>query len=209
MPDLPGYGRSSIPLQSADHGAYSKRTMANAMVEMMQVLGHRRFSLAGHDRGGRVAYRLAMDHPEVVERLAILDILPTSDYWDRMDRTFALKIYHWMFLAQPAPFPEKNSSARRPSVSWNTRWRAGLPKKNLNCFFRRGPRPQPRLVLRPRPDRRHMRGLPGGRGDRLRARQGGSRSRQKDRSAPACPVGRQGHCDQRQGSAGRVAELVS
>lgn len=133
LPDLPGYGRSSIPPQSADHGAYSKRTMANAMVEMMQVLGHRRFSLAGHDRGGRVAYRLAMDHAEVVERVAVLDILPTSDYWDMIDRTFGLKIYHWMFLAQPAPFPEKLIGAAPIRFLEHTlaSWTA---EKNLNCF---------------------------------------------------------------------------
>jgi len=107
LADLPGYGRSSIPPLSAGHEAYSKRTMAAAFVEMMRVLGHERFFLAGHDRGGRVAYRMALDNPEAVERVAVLDILPTSDYWDRMDRRFGLKIYHWMFLAQPAPFPEK------------------------------------------------------------------------------------------------------
>lgn len=131
--DLPGYGRSSIPPQSPDHGAYSKRAMANAMVEMMQVLGHRRFFLAGHDRGGRVAYRLAMDHPEVVERVAVLDILPTSDYWDRMDRTFGLKIYHWMFLAQPAPFPEKLIAAAPVRFLEHTlaSWTAD---KTLDCF---------------------------------------------------------------------------
>jgi haloacetate dehalogenase len=107
LPDLPGYGSSSVPPLSDDHAAYSKRAMAEAVNEMMQVLGHSRFLLAGHDRGGRVAYRLALDKPQAVERLAVLDILPTSDYWDRMDRQFGLKIYHWMFLAQPAPFPEK------------------------------------------------------------------------------------------------------
>ncbi|WP_299811014.1 alpha/beta hydrolase [uncultured Roseibium sp.] len=107
LPDLPGYGSSSVPPLSDDHAAYSKRAMAEAVTEMMQALGHSRFLLAGHDRGGRVAYRLALDRPEAVERLAVLDILPTSDYWDRMDRQFGLKIYHWMFLAQPAPFPEK------------------------------------------------------------------------------------------------------
>jgi haloacetate dehalogenase len=105
--DLPGYGRSSVPPLSADHSAYSKRAVAAALVEMMHVLGYSRFFLCGHDRGGRVAYRMALDSPERIERVAVLDILPTSDYWDRMDRLFSLKIYHWSFLAQPAPFPEK------------------------------------------------------------------------------------------------------
>ena len=107
IPDLPGYGRSSIPPLSDDHAAYSKRSMALAVREMMHLLGHDRFMVAGHDRGGRVGYRLALDWPDTVKRLAVLDILPTSDYWDRLDRTFGIKIYHWMFLAQPAPFPEK------------------------------------------------------------------------------------------------------
>lgn len=103
VPDLPGYGLSDTP---ASVDSASKRQMAVQMIDMMRVLGHVRFDLAGHDRGGRVAYRLAMDHPERVQRLAILDILPTSEYWAKMDRAFALKIYHWAFLAQPYPFPE-------------------------------------------------------------------------------------------------------
>ncbi|PVB63085.1 alpha/beta hydrolase [Labrenzia sp. 011] len=133
LPDLPGYGRSSVPPLSDDHAAYSKRAMAGAFTELMNVLGHRRFFLAGHDRGGRVAYRLALDHPEAIERLAVLDILPTSDYWDRMDRTFGLKIYHWMFLAQPAPFPEKLIAAspvrflEHTLASWTG-------DKTLSCF---------------------------------------------------------------------------
>ncbi|POF34695.1 alpha/beta fold hydrolase [Roseibium marinum] len=133
LPDLPGYGGSSVPPLSDDHAAYSKRAMAEAVAEMMQVLGHRRFFLAGHDRGGRVAYRLALDKPEAVEKLAVLDILPTSDYWDRLDRQFGLKIYHWMFLAQPAPFPEKLIAAspirflEHTLASWTG-------DKTLTCF---------------------------------------------------------------------------
>jgi haloacetate dehalogenase len=80
--------------------------MAGQMVEMMTQLGYDTFDVAGHDRGGRVAYRMALDHPQRVSRLVVLDILPTSDYWAKMDRRFALKIYHWAFLAQPYPFPE-------------------------------------------------------------------------------------------------------
>ena len=101
--DLPGYGESSVPPSSDNHVAYSKRFVASLMIEVMHVLGHERFLLAGHDRGGRVSYRLALDHPECVAKLAVLDILPTCDYWDMLDRRFSLKIYHWMFLAQPAP----------------------------------------------------------------------------------------------------------
>jgi haloacetate dehalogenase len=80
--------------------------MAQAVIEAMEQLGHVHFALAGHDRGGRVSYRLALDHPGRLSRLAVLDILPTYDYWARMDRLYALKIYHWAFLAQPFPLPE-------------------------------------------------------------------------------------------------------
>ncbi|MCV0424641.1 MAG: alpha/beta hydrolase [Roseibium sp.] len=133
MPDLPGYGRSSIPPLSSDHEAYSKRSMAQSMIELMRTLGHSSFGVVGHDRGGRVGYRLALDHPNAVERLAVLDILPTSDYWDRMDRTFGLKIYHWMFLAQPAPVPETLIAG---SPIWFLEYTlAGWTgAKNLDCF---------------------------------------------------------------------------
>jgi haloacetate dehalogenase len=106
IPDLPGYGWSDAPQAEPDHAPYTKRAMAAAMVEVMEKLGHARFALAGHDRGGRVAYRLALDHPGRLSRLAVLDILPTYNYWERMNRLYALKIYHWTFLAQPAPLPE-------------------------------------------------------------------------------------------------------
>jgi len=104
--DLPGYGWSDVPVSDADHTPFTKRAMAAAMVETMEQLGHGRFALAGHDRGGRVSYRLALDHPGRLSRLAVLDILPTYDYWARMDRAFALRVYHWAFLAQPHPLPE-------------------------------------------------------------------------------------------------------
>jgi haloacetate dehalogenase len=104
--DLPGYGWSDMPDSDKDHTPYTKRAMAKAMIEAMQSLGYVHFALAGHDRGGRVSYRLALDHPGRLSRLAVLDILPTYDYWERMNRLYALKIYHWMFLAQPYPIPE-------------------------------------------------------------------------------------------------------
>jgi len=131
--DLPGYGRSSVLPLSEDHAAYSKRSMAATFVEMMRVLGHARFFLAGHDRGGRVAYRMALDHPERVQRVAVLDILPTCDYWDRMDRFIGLKIYHWTFLAQPAPFPEKLIAASPVRFLVHT-LRSWTAAKSLNCF---------------------------------------------------------------------------
>ena len=107
IPDLPGYGASAVPDADDNHAPYDKRSMAKALVELMQALGHERFMLAGHDRGGRVAYRLALDHAARVERLATLDIVPTADMWRTMDYKLAIKTYHWMFLAQPAPLPER------------------------------------------------------------------------------------------------------
>jgi haloacetate dehalogenase len=104
--DLPGYGWSDMPRSDDKHTPYTKRAMADAMVEAMEQLGHVHFALAGHDRGGRVSYRLALDHPGRLSRLAVLDILPTYDYWMKMDWRYALKIYHWTFLAQPYPLPE-------------------------------------------------------------------------------------------------------
>lgn len=104
--DLPGYGWSDMPRSDAAHTPYTKRAMAKVMIEAMEQLGHAHFALAGHDRGGRVAYRLALDHPGRLSRLAVLDILPTYNYWERMNRPYALKIWHWTFLAQPHPLPE-------------------------------------------------------------------------------------------------------
>jgi len=106
IPDLPGYGASAVPQANADHAPYDKRSMANVMVEVMAKFGHKRFRLAGHDRGGRVAYRMALDHAASLERLATLDIVPTYDMWHGMDRNLAMKVWHWPFLAQPAPLPE-------------------------------------------------------------------------------------------------------
>jgi haloacetate dehalogenase len=80
--------------------------MASAMIALMEKLGHAQFAVAGHDRGGRVAYRLALDHPGRLSRIAVLDILPTYEYWAKFDRDYGLKIYHWTFLAQPYPLPE-------------------------------------------------------------------------------------------------------
>jgi haloacetate dehalogenase len=102
LPDLPGYGTSEPP----PDGDYSKRAMARAMRQLMAAEGHTRFAVAGHDRGGRVAYRLALDHPESVARLAVLDIVPTLDMLELTDRRLAFGTYHWFFLAQPAPLPE-------------------------------------------------------------------------------------------------------
>ena len=106
IPDLPGYGASVGPPPDPENLAYSKRRTAQTMVDLMAALGHERFHLAGHDRGGRVAYRLALDHPERLDRLALLDIVPTLAVWEEMDWRAALGTFHWQFLAQPAPLPE-------------------------------------------------------------------------------------------------------
>ena len=107
LPDLRGYGASEIPASDDAHLNYSKRTMARDVIALMQKLGYERFFLAGHDRGGRVAYRLALDAPERVAALATLDIIPTIDNWEAMDYKRAYGAYHWPFLAQPAPLPER------------------------------------------------------------------------------------------------------
>jgi len=105
-PDLRGYGQSFKPPPSDDHAAYAKREMARDIVELMAALGHERFLVAAHDRGARVAHRLAIDHPERVERLAVLDIVPTIEHFERADMAFGLGYYHWFWFAQPHPFPE-------------------------------------------------------------------------------------------------------
>ena len=105
--DLPGYGGSFRPPVSEDHSAHCKRALAADLVAAMAALGHEAFFLAGHDRGGRVGYRMALDHPAVVTRLAVLDIVPTGESWARADASFALGYWHWGFLAQPAPLPER------------------------------------------------------------------------------------------------------
>jgi haloacetate dehalogenase len=107
-PDLRGYGESRGPVQGTpDHTAYSKRAMARDQAAVMSALGFERFAVAGHDRGGRVAYRLALDHPDRVTRLALLDIIPTGEMVTRVDRKLAYGTYHWFFLAQPFDLPER------------------------------------------------------------------------------------------------------
>ncbi|WP_293867047.1 alpha/beta hydrolase [uncultured Alsobacter sp.] len=107
IPDLRGYGWSSAPAGDAGHVLYSKRAMGQDIVKVMEELGHVRFGVVGHDRGARVGYRLALDHPGRVERLALLDIMPTLVMWEGMTAARAMQVYHWTFLAQPAPMPER------------------------------------------------------------------------------------------------------
>jgi haloacetate dehalogenase len=105
-PDLRGYGFSLKPPATPDHVPYSKREMAKDMIAVMDRFGHWRFRLAGHDRGARLSHRIALDNPDRVEQLALLDIIPTIEHFERTNMEFALGYYHWFWLAQPHPFPE-------------------------------------------------------------------------------------------------------
>ena len=107
MADLRGYGDSSRPPTAPDHAPYSKRAMARDQLALMRQLGYEQFYVAGHDRGARCAYRLALDHPDRVRKLAVLDIIPTYEAFRRANMAFGLGYWHWFFLAQPAPLPEQ------------------------------------------------------------------------------------------------------
>ncbi len=107
LPDLRGYGDSDAAPDEPDNRQMGKRAMAADLLALMRQLGHPRFAVAGHDRGGRVAHRLALDAPEAVTKLAVLDIAPTLDMIDGADWRFGRAYYHWFFLAQPAPEPER------------------------------------------------------------------------------------------------------
>ena len=126
MPDLRGYGDSAKPPSDARHTPYSKREMGRDMVELMRSLGHARFFLCGHDRGGRVSHRLAIDHPQAVSKLMVLDISPTRAMYERTNMEFASLYYHWFFLIQPEPLPERMIGAdplfylRRKLDPWRT-----------------------------------------------------------------------------------------
>ncbi|WCE02746.1 alpha/beta hydrolase [Pseudoxanthomonas sp. JBR18] len=107
LADLRGYGDSSKPEGDADGTAYTKRLMAADMVQLMQHFGFARFRLAAHDRGARVAHRLALDHPDQVQAMVLLDIAPTLDMYSQASERFARAYWHWFFLIQPAPLPER------------------------------------------------------------------------------------------------------
>lgn len=104
--DLRGYGDSDKPQGLPDHSNYSKRAMGEDQIALMQQLGFDQFLVMAHDRGGRVAYRMALDHPEVIRKLVILDVAPTLAMYEKANRAFATAYYHWFFLTRPAPFPE-------------------------------------------------------------------------------------------------------
>jgi haloacetate dehalogenase len=122
LPDLRGYGESDKPEGGADHAGYAKRTMAADLHALMAQLGHARYFVAGHDRGARVAHRLALDQPQAVAKLAVLDIVPTLDMYEQADQAFGRAYYHWFFLIQPAPHPERMIGADPEAYA---RWKLG------------------------------------------------------------------------------------
>lgn len=129
--DLRGYGDSSKPPGGGDHATYSKRAMAEDQAQVMEELGFRRFSVAGHDRGGRVAHRMALDYPESVQRLAVLDIAPTHTMFRRADMDFGLTYYHWFFLAQPYDLPERLIGA---DPDFFLEWKLGAWGSGIEAF---------------------------------------------------------------------------
>ncbi|GAA4186587.1 alpha/beta hydrolase [Streptosporangium oxazolinicum] len=130
-PDLRGYGRSRGPAPTADHSGHSKRAVANDMVAVMRSLGHARFALAGHDRGGAVAFRLTLDHHDAVSRVAFLDCLPISEHLSRITATFATQWWHWFFFAQP-DIPERVINA--DPVSWYRGDPESMGRENYDEF---------------------------------------------------------------------------
>ncbi|MDX3809618.1 MAG: alpha/beta hydrolase, partial [Bosea sp. (in: a-proteobacteria)] len=132
-PDLRGYGWSAAPHGDGGVATYTKRGMGEDIVAAMQALGHLRFGVIGHDRGARVSYRLALDHPGRVERLALVDILPTVSMWEGGEASRAMRAYHWTFLAQPEPVPEE---ALKPDpIGWLDRHEANWSRANELGLF--------------------------------------------------------------------------
>ena len=188
IPDLPGYGWSDAPASDAEHAPYTKRAMARAMIEVMEALGHARFRLAGHDRGGRVAYRLALDHPGRLAQLAVLDIVPTWAMWHRMDARLANRAWHWMFLALPAPFPE--TLIGKAALFYFDERAAAEPRARALPRLIARARALPRLLRRSRAHPCHLRGLSRRPHHRPRPRRGVARRRREDRLPAAGDLGR-------------------
>jgi len=127
--DLPGYGASYRPPVTPDHAGHSKRAMAESLAAAMRALGHERWMLGSHDRGARVAHRMALDSPERVSRLAVLDIAPTREMYRDTTDAFARAYWHWFFLIQPAPLPERMIGADPDGF-----WRAKCGERGLDLF---------------------------------------------------------------------------
>jgi haloacetate dehalogenase len=134
--DMRGYGRSGCPPSTPDHAPYTNRAMARDMIVVMERLGFPRFSVAGHDRGGRVAYRMALDYPRHVDRLAVLDVLPTGTVWNSADARFALAYWPWSLLAQPEPLPERIVAAAPEAIVDNALGGWGTPSKVFSAEVR-------------------------------------------------------------------------
>ena len=188
-PDLRGYGQSLKPPATPDHAPYAKKAMARDMVEVMQHFGHERFLVGSHDRGARVAHRLALDHPERVEKLAVLDIVPTIEHFERTDMSFAIGYYHWFWFAQPHPFPEGPDQRRARHLVQDAhlaraQGRGLLPSRGAGRLSRRR--------AQSRHDPRHVRGLPRRRNHRPGARPRLARRRRQDPMPAAGAVGLQG-----------------
>ena len=139
--DLRGYGDSSKPATTEDHAPYSKRETANDQIRLMASFGFDDFMVAGHDRGGRVSHRMALDHPDKVKKLAVLDIAPTYAMYSTTDFSFALAYYHWFFLIQPQPVPETMIGAdpefylRKKFGQWG-RDETAFPEEAMNEYLR-------------------------------------------------------------------------
>lgn len=133
VPDLRGYGESDAPEDDAEHTIYSKRQMALDIVALMDEMGISSAHILGHDRGGRVAYRFALDHPDRLLKLGIIEIVPTGDFWQNWSAELAMKAYHWTFLAQPHPLPEKMIGAD-PSAYIDWTLKQWTNAKSLDVF---------------------------------------------------------------------------
>jgi haloacetate dehalogenase len=142
LPDLRGYGDSSLPEPGPNHINYSFRAMAQDMVEVMENLGHQRFFLAGNDRGARTSHRLCLDYPDRVMKLCLLDAVPTYYEWTHVDKTSAVRRWHWAFMAQPEPFPETLMSAVPAEWFLGIRGKEVMPSKAVfdeyvRCFTKK------------------------------------------------------------------------
>jgi len=134
--DLPGYGRSDCPIDGEGHSAMSKRALAATLVEAMKALGHEAFPIIGHDRGGRVAYRTALDHPDRVTAVAVLDVIPTYEVWERADARLALSFWPFSLLAQPEPLPERLLLAAPGAIIDNALSEWGSPPETFPSWLR-------------------------------------------------------------------------
>ena len=176
--DLRGYGWSSAPKGDPKHETYSKRAMGRDVIQVMEALGHVHFAVVGHDRGARVGYRLALDHPGRVERLALLDILPTYHVWGQM-RAGTIPEAHWGFLSQPYPKPEEEIG-RDPIPYFEGLMRKWSAAGDLSAFDHRALARLLAELQRALPHPRLLRGLPRRRDPGHRGRRGRSRRRQDD-----------------------------